>query len=67
MKQRARPVEIATIESLPILQQQVDAWMQRIPSERLIVLDASTPALLTQQSIERLLMMIDQRLAASIS
>jgi hypothetical protein len=41
--------------------------MQCIPSERLIVLDASTPALLTQQSIERLLMMIDQRLAASIS
>jgi len=67
MKQRARPVEIATVDSLPLLQQQIDAWMQRIPPERLIVLDASTPALLTPQGIERLLMTIDQRLTASVS
>lgn len=65
MKQRARLVEVATPDSLPILQRQLDTWRQRIPPERLIVLDASTPALLTPQSLGRLLATIDRHLSIS--
>ena len=63
MKRRARPIEIATIDSLSILQQQVDTWVQSIAPQRLIELDASTPTLITPQSIEQLLRTIDRRLS----
>lgn len=63
MKQRARPIEIATIDSLSILQQQVDTWVQSIAPQRLIELDASTLTLITPQSIEQLLRTIDRRLS----
>ncbi|MCS6827939.1 MAG: deoxynucleoside kinase [Caldilinea sp.] len=63
MKQRARSIEIATVDSLPVLQQQVEVWVQSIAPQRLIVLDASTPALLTPQSIAHLLTTIELRLS----
>jgi deoxyadenosine/deoxycytidine kinase len=63
MKRRARPIEIASIDSLPVLQQQLETWVQGIAPQRLIVLDASTPTLLALPNIQQVLKTIEQRLS----
>lgn len=63
MQQRARPIEIASIDSLPMLQQQLETWVQDISPQRLVTLDASTPTLLALPNIQQVLKTIEQRLS----
>jgi deoxyadenosine/deoxycytidine kinase len=61
LARRNRPVEIATAADIDVLQRQVDDWSHRIPSERLIVVDASTRWSVSQQAIHELLTIIQAR------
>ncbi|MFO7634848.1 MAG: hypothetical protein R6W76_20030, partial [Caldilinea sp.] len=64
---RNRPVEIATAADIDVLQRQVDDWSHRIPSERLIVVDASTGGAFSQQVIDKLLATIQARLGGDLT
>lgn len=61
LAQRSRVVEIATSADLDVLQQQVDAWRERIPPARLIVVDAAGDGAFSPRLIDKLLASIRTR------
>lgn len=65
LARRNRPVEIATAADLELLQQQVNEWRRQIPAERLLVIDASTDAALSWETIQTLVGIIQGKVSVS--
>lgn len=61
LARRNRAVEIATASDLDLLQRQVDDWRGRIPTDRLLVIDASTDAIFAEPAIDALLATIHRQ------